>query len=138
MRQSPSRGSPRPRGYIHQTYLFFYFLWKNRVLTKSQLIHGRFYLFSRFYAENTCNSTPLSRTLTISSYNNLLTALLAHDEQHLGTLNRGCLEIFTLHSVKWNYVYYSINPSRTELENQTGTSKRKQRHIDINIHKIYI
>ena len=25
MKQPYSRGSPRPRGYIHQIYLFFYF-----------------------------------------------------------------------------------------------------------------
>ena len=118
MTQPSSCGSPRPRGYIHQPICSFIPLSKNRVLTKTRLIHGRFIFISPLGStqRDPWNSTARFRTLIISSKNKLLTAPLAHDEQHVGTLIGGCLEILFL-PYTWlsNIRFLSVNLLRILL-----------------------
>ena len=57
MGQPSSRGSPRPRGHIHQISYSFHFLIINKILTKSQLMHGQFTLPQDSSQRASCNET---------------------------------------------------------------------------------
>ena len=52
------RGSPRPRGYVHQFVIHFIAL-LNRVITMSRHTHGQFTLPQGSSQRASCNSTAL-------------------------------------------------------------------------------